>query len=56
MAKQLKSIKLWGTGGTNPPKVVMILEELGIPYDAEVVMLKDRAYVYDASVIVHACL
>ena len=41
MAKPLKPIKVWGKGGPNPPKVVMILEELGIPYDAEAIPLTD---------------
>jgi glutathione S-transferase len=29
----LKPITVWGKGGTNPPKVAMILEELDIPHD-----------------------
>ena len=41
MAKPLKPIKVWGKGGPNPPKVVMILEELAIPYDAEATPLTD---------------
>lgn len=41
MASQLKPIKVWGKGGPNPPKVAMILEELGIPYDAEAVPMSD---------------
>jgi len=41
MANQPKPIKVWGTGGPNPPKVAMVLEELGVPYDAEAVLLKD---------------
>jgi glutathione S-transferase len=31
----LKPIKVWGQGGPNPPKVAMVLEELGIPYEIE---------------------
>ncbi|KAK0644249.1 glutathione S-transferase [Cercophora newfieldiana] len=30
----LKPIKLWGKGGPNPPKVQILLEELGLPYEA----------------------
>ena len=41
MANQLKPIKVWGTGGPNPPKVGMILEELGVPYEAESVPMTD---------------
>ena len=29
----LKPIKLWGNGGPNPPKVRILLEELGLPYE-----------------------
>lgn len=41
MANQLKPIKVWGKGGPNPPKVAMILEELGVPYEAESVPMTD---------------
>ena len=41
MANQVKPIKIWGKGGTNPPKVVMILEELSIPYEIEIVAWAD---------------
>ncbi|MCJ1395515.1 hypothetical protein MMC18_008401 [Xylographa bjoerkii] len=41
MANQIKPIKVWGKGGPNPPKVAMILEELGVPYNAEAVPLAD---------------
>ncbi|KAF2266171.1 glutathione S-transferas-like protein [Lojkania enalia] len=30
---QIKPIKVWGKGGPNPPKVAMVLEELGVPYE-----------------------
>jgi glutathione S-transferase len=30
----LKPIKIWGNRGPNPPKVLMLCEELSIPYEA----------------------
>lgn len=33
MTSQLKPIKVWGKGGPNPPKIYMVLEELGLPYE-----------------------
>lgn len=33
MSSQLLPIKLWGAKGPNPPKVGIILEELGLPYE-----------------------
>ncbi len=33
MVSQIKPITVWGQGGPNPPKVMFILEELGIPYN-----------------------
>ncbi|KAF1356169.1 glutathione transferase 2 [Delphinella strobiligena] len=33
MSTNIKPIKVWGEGSANPPKVVMILEELGLPYE-----------------------
>lgn len=41
MTDQLKPIRLWGEGGPNPAKVVMILEELGVPYNIEVIPMAD---------------
>ena len=29
----LKTIKVWGKGGPNPPKVIILLEELGLPHE-----------------------
>ncbi|KAH0592337.1 hypothetical protein MHUMG1_09950 [Metarhizium humberi] len=37
----IKPIKVWGKGGPNPPKVAIVLEELGLPYEAVVVPLAD---------------
>lgn len=34
MTSSLKPLTVWGTGGPNPPKVLVILEELSIPYVA----------------------
>lgn len=33
MSSSLKPIKLWGKAGPNPPKVAILLKELGIPYE-----------------------
>ena len=33
MSAQTLPIKLWGASGPNPPKVGIILEELGLPYE-----------------------
>lgn len=30
---QLKPVKVWGKGGSNPPKAAMVLKELGIPHE-----------------------
>ena len=40
-AANLKPIKVWGRGGPNPPKVAVVLEELGIPYEAIPMPLSD---------------
>lgn len=37
----LQPIKVWGKGGPNPPKVAILLEELGLPYEAIVVPLSN---------------
>ena len=37
----MKPIKVWGQGGPNPPKVAILLEELGVPYDAVDMPLSD---------------
>jgi glutathione S-transferase len=41
MSSDIKPIKVWGQGGPNPPKIPMILEELGIPYQVIFVPLED---------------
>ena len=38
---QLKPIKVWGKGGINPPKVAIVLEELGLPHELVPVPLSD---------------
>jgi glutathione S-transferase len=37
----LKPITIWGRGGPNPPKVAILLEELGVPYEAIAVPISD---------------
>lgn len=41
MASSLKPIKTYGKAGPNPPKVIMILEQLGLPYEVEAVAISD---------------
>ncbi|KAF2655419.1 putative glutathione S-transferase 1 [Lophiostoma macrostomum CBS 122681] len=41
MASTLKPIKVWGKGGPNPPKVSMLLEVLGVPYEAQEISFAD---------------
>lgn len=37
----LKPLTVWGKGGPNPPKVAILLEELGVPYEALPIPLSD---------------
>jgi glutathione S-transferase len=41
MPSRIKPIKVWGKGGPNPPKVAIVLEELGLPYEIVAVPLTD---------------
>ena len=41
MSSTLKPIKVYGKAGPNPPKVIMILEELGLPYEIDNVAFAD---------------
>ena len=41
MSSQIRPINVWGKGGPNPPKVVILLEELGLPYEVIAVPLSD---------------
>ncbi|KAI1359694.1 glutathione S-transferase [Xylaria arbuscula] len=40
-SSSLKPFKTYGKHGPNPPKVIMILEELGLPYEIENVAFED---------------
>ena len=41
MSSQIKPIKIWGEGGPNPPKVAMLLKELGIPFEYVPILMAD---------------
>lgn len=41
MSSQIKPINVWGQGGPNPPKVAIILEELGLPYQFDPIQMSD---------------
>jgi glutathione S-transferase len=41
MPSQIKPIKVWGKGGPNPPKIAIVLEELGLPYETVAIPLTD---------------
>lgn len=41
MSSPLKPIKVWGKHGPNPPKVAILLEELGLPYEVEDLQFPD---------------
>ncbi|KAJ5290957.1 hypothetical protein N7478_000208 [Penicillium angulare] len=41
MASNILPIKVWGKGGPNPPRVAIILEELGLPHEFEPITLAD---------------
>ncbi|KAF7916755.1 uncharacterized protein EAE98_010477 [Botrytis deweyae] len=41
MASTIKPIKVWGKGGPNPPKVHILLEELGLPYELNPIPLTE---------------
>lgn len=41
MSSQIKTIQLWGAGGANPPKVGIVLSELGLPYEVIAIPVSD---------------
>ncbi|MCJ1237334.1 hypothetical protein MMC14_005319 [Varicellaria rhodocarpa] len=41
MSSQIKPIKVWGKSGPNPPKVAIILAELGLPHEIIDVPISD---------------
>ncbi|OCL09431.1 putative glutathione S-transferase Ure2-like protein [Glonium stellatum] len=41
MSSQIKPIKVWGQGGPNPPKVAIILGELGVPFEVIAIPFSD---------------
>jgi len=41
MSSQIKPIKVWGKAGPNPPKVAIVLEELGVPYEIDAIAISD---------------
>ncbi|KAI1299918.1 glutathione S-transferase [Xylaria venustula] len=41
MASSLKPLKAYGIAGPNPPKVIIVLEELGLPYEAAPIAFAD---------------
>ncbi|KAJ5097747.1 hypothetical protein N7456_008468 [Penicillium angulare] len=41
MASNILPIKVWGQGGPNPPRVAIILEELGLPHEFKPITLSE---------------
>lgn len=41
MSSQIEPIKIWGQAGPNPPKVGIILKELGLPYEVILIPFSD---------------